>query len=106
MNNGFLQFLGLTKRAGKLVEGYNKCEEIMKKQTVYLLILSVEISQNTKDKFERYASEKKLELIQHYNGEELGSAIGRPEVNVLCVTDRQMAEKLVALYRTLENNRG
>ena len=26
----FLNFLGLTKRAGKLLEGYNKCEEEMK----------------------------------------------------------------------------
>ena len=27
MKDNFLQFLALTKGAGKLIEGYNKCEE-------------------------------------------------------------------------------
>ena len=34
MKNKFLQFLGLTKRAGKLLEGYNKCEDAMKRRGV------------------------------------------------------------------------
>ena len=40
MNSKFLQFLGLTKKAGKLREGYNKCEETIKtweRQTYYII---------------------------------------------------------------------
>ena len=29
MNNKFFQFLGLTKKAGKLIEGYNQCEDAL-----------------------------------------------------------------------------
>lgn len=32
MKNKFLGFIGLIKRAGKLLEGYNICEEKIKKK--------------------------------------------------------------------------
>ncbi|EPS51316.1 ribosomal protein L7Ae family protein [Clostridium botulinum CFSAN002369] len=34
MPNKFLQFLSLTKKAGHLVEGYNKCEEAVTKNSL------------------------------------------------------------------------
>lgn len=106
MKDNFLQFLGLTKRAGKLSEGYNKCEEIIKRKKVYLLILSKEVSANTREMFLKLCKDKNIEVLQHYSNIELGEAVGRPEINVLCVTDKQMGEKLISLYRMLEYNRG
>lgn len=106
MKDSFLQFLGLTKRAGNLVEGYNKCEEIIKRKKVYLVILSMEVSTNTKEMFTRICKDKNIEIIQHYSNTELGEAVGRPEINVLCITDRHMGEKLISLHKVLESNRG
>ena len=77
----FLNFLGLTKRAGKLLEGYNKCEEEMKRSKIYLFIFSNSISNRSKDNFSK---------------EELGYSIGRCEINILGVTDENMAEKLLS----------
>jgi ribosomal protein L7Ae-like RNA K-turn-binding protein len=106
MKDNFLQFLGLTKRAGKLAEGYNQSEETIKRKTVYLVILSTEVSNNTKEMFMRICQNKNIKVLQHYSSEELGEAVGRAEVNVLCITDKQMGEKLKSLYRMLESNRG
>ena len=33
----FLNFLGLVKRSGNILEGYNKCEEALGKKSIYLI---------------------------------------------------------------------
>lgn len=96
--NKLLQFLGLVKRAGKLSEGYNKCDEMIEKGKVHLLIVSEEASQNTKDKFERICTSKAIPLIQGISKEQLGACIGRAEMNVLGVTDLKMSEKILQLW--------
>ena len=42
MQNKFLNFLGIAKKSGNLVEGYNACEEDIKRNKVSLCILSKE----------------------------------------------------------------
>jgi ribosomal protein L7Ae-like RNA K-turn-binding protein len=106
MNDKFLQFLGLVKRSGKLIEGYNKCEEFIKKYTVYLIIISLDASENTKEKFRGYAIKHNIPYIQHYGEEELGNCIGRTAINVLGISDNNMADKLLKLYDSVKNNRG
>jgi ribosomal protein L7Ae-like RNA K-turn-binding protein len=98
MKSKFLQFLGLTKRAGKLVEGYNMCEEAVKHGKGKLIILSQDCSKNTKDKFQNYSNNFKVTLIQGYSKEELGNILGREEINVLCVIDSKMGSKLLTLW--------
>ncbi len=53
MQNKFLQFLSLTKKAGHLIEGYNKCEEAVIKKTVYAVIISCDASKNSKNKIQK-----------------------------------------------------
>jgi len=106
MKDSFLQFLGLSKKAGYLIEGYNRCEEAVKKQSVFLLIISFEASINTRTKFEKYSNNLGIECIKGYNNEDLGKSIGRSEISVLCVTNKNMSEKLIALYSSCQNNRG
>ena len=42
---------------------------------------------------------KKINVIEDFSKEELGSAIGREEVKVLAVLDKNMADKLMTLYK-------
>ena len=56
MTNKFYQFLGLTKKVWKknLIEGLiNVKRAIKKSKRFYLVILSLECSENTKDKFKK-----------------------------------------------------
>lgn len=97
--NKFLSFLGLVKRSGNLVEGYNKCEEIIKKEKpVYLFIFSREVSDRTKKKFLKYCDEKQIGYIDTFSKEELGNILGRPELNVIAILDNNMAKKLTDNY--------
>lgn len=99
MINKFLQFLGLTKRAGKLQEGYNKCEDAIKRKNIHLIILSLDASENTVDKFSLYSDRYKVPVLRGYSKEELGNALGLPEIKILGVADRKMSEQLLHLWK-------
>ena len=96
--NKFFNFLGLAKRSGNLIEGYSKCDEQRNRRSFYLVIVSDDASNSTKKKFKNHCIEKKIPLIEDFSKEELGSPIGREELKVLAVVDKNMAEKLISLY--------
>lgn len=101
----FLSFLGITKKSGNLREGYNKCEEAVKFNKAKLIILSEDTSSNTKDKFNTYCNRYSIDVIEGYSKEELGRALGREEINVICVLDVKMSKRLMELWNE-KNNRG
>lgn len=104
MTNKFLQFLGLIKKSGKLVEGYNKCEDyIKKKQKIFCIILSKDISPNTSKKFINYCNESNIPIINDYTKEELSNMLGKDEINVIGVSDKNMCERLIELWKQERN---
>ena len=100
--NKFFNFLGLIKRSGNLIEGYSKCDEQRNKRNFYLVILCDEASNSTKKKFRNHCTEKNIPLIEGFTKEELGASIGREEIKILAVVDKNMAEKLISLYKNEE----
>ena len=96
MRNKFLSFLGLAKRSGNLLDGYNKCEEIIGKKRVYLVIFSNEISAKSKEKFTKKCEKLNIPCIDGFSKEELGSSIGKKEINIVGILDKNMAEKLLS----------
>ena len=104
MKNKFLQFLGLTKRAGKILEGYNKCEDGIKYHKIKLIIISDEVSQNTKDKFSNLCDRNDIFKIENINGEDLSNCIGVSKIGILGVTDWKMSEELIKLWKELIND--
>lgn len=97
--NKFFNFLGLIKRSGNLIEGYSKCDEQRNRINFYLMIISVDASGSTQKKFKNHCLIKEIPLIENFTKEELGNPIGREEVKVLAITDKNMAEKLISLYQ-------
>ena len=95
----FFNFLGLAKRAGNIVEGYSRCDEQRNKKDSFLIIISDDASNSTRKKFKNHCIAKNIRLIEDFSKEELGFAIGREEVKILAITDKNMAEKLMFLYR-------
>lgn len=98
--NKFNNFLGLIKRSGNLVEGYSKCDEQRNRIPFHLIILSVDASDSTKKKFKKHCIERNIPIIEDFSKEELGSPIGREEIKILAIKDKNMAEKLLSLYET------
>lgn len=100
MTSKFLQFLGLIKKSGKLIEGYNKCEDSIKKnQKIYCIIISKDVSENTSKKFVSYCSKNNLPIITGYTKDELGRMLGKSEISIIGVSDKHMCEKLIELWK-------
>ena len=97
--NKFFNFLGLAKRSGNLIEGYSKCDEERNRKNIFLFIISNDASNSTKKKFKNHCLTKNIVFIEDFSKEELGFSIGREEVKILAVTDKNMANKLYTLYK-------
>ena len=92
--NKFLNFLGLVKRSGNILEGYNKCEEALGKKKIHLFIFSNDISERTREKFLKYCEKYNIPYINKFSKEELGYSVGKSELNIVAITDLNMANKL------------
>ncbi|WP_125153731.1 ribosomal L7Ae/L30e/S12e/Gadd45 family protein [Clostridium rectalis] len=99
MNNKFLGFLGITKKAGKCIEGYNKCEEAIKKNICNLIVVSVDTSQNTKDKFSKLCIDRNIPIIIDFSKLVLSNTLGRNEINILGISDEIMGKRLLELWK-------
>lgn len=97
MKDKFLQFLGIVKKSGNIVEGYNKCEEIIDKKKIFLLIISNNCSNNTREKFTRLCTKNSVQYVETYTSEELGEAVGRTEINLLGILNKNMSDNLLLL---------
>ncbi|NLK95662.1 MAG: 50S ribosomal protein L7ae-like protein [Clostridiales bacterium] len=96
--NRFFNFLGLVKRSGNLLEGYSKCDEGRNKKDIYLFILSQDASESTIKKFIKHCERYKIPYIKDFSKEDLGDSIGRLEVKILGVLDKNMSDKLLSIY--------
>lgn len=105
MINKFFQFLGLVKRAGKAIEGYNKCEDSLGKKKIHLFIFSNDLSERSYKLFSTYCIKENIPFIDEFSKEDLGMAIGRVEINVIGITDKNMADKLLINYKENKNNK-
>ena len=96
--NKFFNFLGLAKRSGSILEGYSKCNEERNRKKLYLFIISDDASDSSKRKFINHCKINNIPYIQAFSKEELGLAIGRPEIKILAISDQKISNKLVSLY--------
>jgi ribosomal protein L7Ae-like RNA K-turn-binding protein len=98
MNNNFFNFLGLTKKSGNVIEGYNKSEDAVKKGYAHLVILCEELADNSKRKFKTYCTKKNISIIEGVSKDDLSAFLGRAEVKIVCIKDKKMSEKLIHLW--------
>ncbi|WP_097025497.1 ribosomal L7Ae/L30e/S12e/Gadd45 family protein [Clostridium peptidivorans] len=103
MKDKLLSFLGIAKKAGKVIEGYNKCEETTLKNKCFLLIVSSNCALNTIEKFLRISEKKDIPMINHYSTEELSTAIGREGIGIIGISDSSIASKILELWKQGNN---
>lgn len=103
MTDKFLQFLSIAKKAGKLLEGYNKCEDGINKDKVHLILISKDTSENTVNKFKNYCTKNNVPYLIGYDKYTLGNSLGRSEISILGITDKKIYVNLIKLWNQGEN---
>ena len=97
MNDRVLSFLGLCRRAKKLVIGAEICEQSIREGKSLLILHASDASQNSLKRVKRAAEECGITVLDSGRSkDELSAALGRL-CAVLSVEDRGFADKLAAM---------
>lgn len=98
LNDKILSFLGLARRAGKLILGNDAAIESVKKKKACLILLAGDISENTGNKAVKTAEEYNIEHIKlDRTKEQIMYALGKYSA-VMSVIDKGFAERIKVLY--------
>lgn len=92
----FLNLLGLAMKAGKLVTGEETTLQSVRKNTVNLVILASDASENTEKKMRDKCHSYHTKLISPCTSAELSSAIGKNRM-IVGVCDTGFSRKMCEL---------
>lgn len=82
-----LNFLGLAKRAGKLVQGSDAVLKNLRSKKTHLMFVASDASEATINKVLKKGSFYNIEVITIFNTEELSKAIGENNIKVIAIND-------------------
>lgn len=88
-------YLGLARRAGKIVSGYQTCIHTINKGSIKLLIVASDAADNTKERFEGLCSRYGVEFIVFGTVDELSEMTGFTGRGIYGITDRNFAEVMI-----------
>ncbi|NLB23665.1 MAG: 50S ribosomal protein L7ae [Clostridium sp.] len=103
INDKFLSLLGLCQKARKMVSGSMQCESTIRSGKAYLVIISEEASEATKDEFTHLCTSRDVPFIIFGGKDQLGGAIGKYSRTLLAVTDSAFKEMLLNEYREIQH---
>ncbi|MDI9484233.1 MAG: ribosomal L7Ae/L30e/S12e/Gadd45 family protein [Bacillota bacterium] len=84
-------YLGLARRAGKIVTGEGAVENSVRRGQVLFLLIAEDASANTYRKFSSLAQNHNVSFLVYGEKDLFGQAIGQSPRAVLGVTDRNFA---------------
>lgn len=87
-----LSLLGLARKAGLAVCGFEKVKEALSAHQVLSVFEAVEASQNSKDKL--YRPQDEMPIARAFNAAELGHVFSAPEIMFAALLNGQMTEKI------------
>ncbi|MFO7659723.1 MAG: ribosomal L7Ae/L30e/S12e/Gadd45 family protein [Candidatus Cloacimonadaceae bacterium] len=93
-----LTLIQFSRKAGKLVNGFEACKKEILNGKVRLLILTQDVADNTKDKIMKFVTETGIAVPTHQFGtqKELSAALGLPWTAVFGILDKNFASKIVS----------
>ncbi len=94
-------WLGLATRSGNLVSGDDTTLRDVKKKRVKLVIIASDASKNTKKLFTDKCSFRNIAHYEFGEKAQLGKAIGKSPRAVVGIVDENMAEQIVNLLKSI-----
>lgn len=91
-------YLGLARRAGKVVSGDSQVEAFLKRKKGCLLIIA-EDAPGARKKYLNWATELKLPVIIDSNKQELGLTLGASPRAAVLITDEGFAQAILQARR-------
>ncbi|NLK73439.1 MAG: 50S ribosomal protein L7ae [Clostridiales bacterium] len=96
MKDKVFRLLGLAKKSGSLISGYNTCIHYLDKNKVKLLIIAEDASDNTKGKFTELAVRKNITYFIWGNKDDLSHWVGMENRSVLGIINENFASAIIS----------
>ena len=103
MTNRIYSFMGLARKANKLVSGDETCERLLKSGKVKLIVVAEDASFNTKKKYKNACFHRRVEMRIFGTKELLGKFIGKGITSVVAILDKGFSNNLLKMIDD-ENN--
>jgi len=104
MTDKIYSFLGLAKKAGKLVTGDETCERALKGSSVSLVIVADDASHNTKKKFIDACDFRNTKIRIFGKKDMLGKFTGKNIRSVVAILDKNFSKRLMEMIDLSVNN--
>ena len=93
--NKILSLIGLATKAGKTMSGEFSTEKAVKTQVACVVLVSEEVSENTRKKFQNMCTFYEVPLYFYGTKLELGAAMGKEFRASLAVTDPGLSNAII-----------
>jgi len=105
VTNKSYSFIGLARKAGKLVSGEMNCEKNIKSGKALLAIIACDASENTRKKFENSCKYRGIPFLCFGEKEVFGRLLGKDAISVIGITDARFAQRLIELIMDRQSNK-
>lgn len=92
--------IGIAQRAGKISSGMEAIRESMAKKRAFILVMSEDIADNTKEILLRSRKKSGIPCLIMGDRFELGGSIGKPARVALTVDDQGLAQAITQALKT------
>lgn len=97
MNNPLLSFLGITKKSGKIVFGMDSVKKEISNDSVCLLLITSDISENSRKEISDTAINYNVKTLNiNFTKDEIESATGKYSA-IIGITDENFSKKIVSI---------
>lgn len=95
MKDKLFSMLGFAMKSGNVVTGESTCLIHIKKNSVHLVIVAEDASENTKKLFKNKANHRNIPYRIYGSKSSLGDNIGKSDRATIAIKDRGFAKKLI-----------
>jgi len=88
-------YIGLSMKSGNIASGSYATEKAIKEYKAYVVIVASDVSDNTKERYEKMCKYYEVPLYFYGTKEELGHAIGKEYRASLAITDNGLAKAVI-----------
>ena len=102
--NKLLNYLGLAKRAGKLVQGTDAVLKNLRSRQTHIMFVASDASDATKEKVNKKGLFYNIPVIENYSTDELSKALGEQNIKVIAINDLGFKKAIMKEFKEVTNN--
>jgi ribosomal protein L7Ae-like RNA K-turn-binding protein len=95
MTDKIYGMIGLSRKSGSLVLGFDLVEEQIKKRKLHLVIYTSDSSEKGRNNLIQLCEEYDVKYLEHGSKHELGKILNKLEVSFVGIRDKNMAEYII-----------